>query len=108
MLANHEVCLSELQNNDEAVNKMLAEGKALMQSPENALFREMIETKDVVLAEAWSDVKELLELRSEMLRRASALQRFFAEAASLEVVVRQQEDFVVREEIPVSVHSKTL
>ncbi|VDL92138.1 unnamed protein product [Schistocephalus solidus] len=55
------------------------------------------------LFEEWEELRRLTKLRLDDLKRQKLMQTFFAEAAALEVLISQQDSFLLKQDIPMSV-----
>nr|VZI37615.1 unnamed protein product [Spirometra erinaceieuropaei] len=109
-LADVERMLSEQEKNLESIYAVDENVRNILSDKQIFAGTHSLEDRDIALAiraeqlsEEWEDLCKLAKLRLDNLKRQKLVQTFFAEAAALEVLISQQDSFLLKQDIPASV-----
>ncbi|KAL7061349.1 hypothetical protein AAHC03_09639 [Spirometra sp. Aus1] len=109
-LADVERMLSEQEKNLESIYAVDENVRNILSDRRIFAGTSSLEDRDIALAiraeqlsEEWEDLCKLAKLRLDNLKRQKLVQTFFAEAAALEVLISQQDSFLLKQDIPASV-----
>ncbi|VDN38579.1 unnamed protein product [Dibothriocephalus latus] len=102
MLSDQEKLMENMANLEENVRDVLFD-RGLHAGSSAPADRDLaLRARTDQLAEEWDDLRKMAQLRLDDLKRQKLIQTFFAEAAALEVLISQQDSFLLKQDIPVS------